>query len=102
MDDKLFYCDIYYEIQSFSAGHESGAENGLYNHEVCISSDHYTPVMDDWIPTGEIANVGSNPVYDLRIPKRLGDILPLCQEGFAHNFLTNPMLVKNPNLDDMR
>ena len=101
-DDKLFYCDIYYEIQSFSAGHESGAENGLYNHEVCISSDHYTPVMDDWIPTGEIANVGSNPVYDLRIPKRLGDILPLCQEGFAHNFLTNPMLVKNPNLDDMR
>ena len=54
--------------------------------------------MDDWIPTGEIANVGSNPVYDLRTPKKLGDILPFCPEGYAHNYLTNPMLVKTPNL----
>ena len=84
---------------TFLAGHESGAENGLYNHEVCISSDQYTPVMDDWIPTGEIANVGSNPVYDLRIPKKLGDILPFCPVGYSHNYLTNPMLVKAPNLD---
>ena len=66
---------------------------------MCISSDHYTPVMDDWIPTGEIANVGSNPVYDLRIPKKLGDILPFCPVGYSHNYLTNPMLVKAPNLD---
>ena len=63
--------------------------------------------MKDWIPTGEIANVGSNPLYDLRIPKRLGDIIPLCpgeadDKGFAHNYCTNPMLVKNPNLDGMR
>ena len=90
----------------FTAGHESGAEEGLYNHEVCISSDQYTPVMKDWIPTGEIANVCSNPIYDLRIPKRLGDVIPLCpggeNKGYAHYYCTNPLLVKTPNIDDMR
>ena len=102
---KVYSLCFWYSI--LAAGHESGAEKGLYNHEVCISSNQYTPVMKDWIPTGEIANVGSNPLYDLRIPKRLGDIIPLCpgeddDKGFAHNYCTNPMLVKNPNLDGMR
>ena len=88
------------------AGHESGSENGLYNHEVCINSNQYIPVMKDWIPTGEIANVGSNPIYDLRIPKKLGDIIPLCpggdMKGYAHNYCTKQMSLKALTHDDMR
>ena len=88
------------------AGHESGAENGLHDHEVCINADQYTPVMHDWIPTGEIAAVGSNTIYDLRILKRLGDMLPLCpggdKTGYAHHFCINPNFVKSSNHDGMR
>ena len=88
------------------AGHEKGAEKGLYNHEVCISSDQFIHVTQDWIPTGEMANVGSNPLYDLRIPKVLGDIIPLFPQegnkGYAHNYCTKPSLVESQNVYDMR
>ena len=88
------------------AGHESGGENGLYDHEVCINANHYTPVSDSLIPTGEIAPVASKPIFDLRIPKRLGDMLPKCpggeNNGYDHNFCVNDNFVQNQDHYDMR
>ena len=88
-----------------TAGHES-AHAGLYDHEVCINADHYTPVSSSLIPTGEIATVASNPIFDLRLPKRLGDVLPNCpggqNNGYDHNFCINNKFAKSQDHYDMR
>ena len=88
------------------AGHESGGEKGLYDHEVCINANHYTPVSESLIPTGEVAPVASKPIFDLRIPKRLGDMLPKCpggeNNGYDHNFCVNDNFVKSQDHHDMR
>ena len=79
---------------------------GLYDHEVCINADHYTPVSNSLIPTGEIASVASKPIFDLRLPKRLGDVLPNCpggeNNGYDHNFCINSNFLKNQDDFDMR
>ena len=94
------------DMLSLLAGHESGGENGLYDHEVCINANHYTPVSDSLIPTGEIASVASKPIFDLRIPKRLSDMLPKCpggeNNGYDHNFCINDNFVQSQDGCDMR
>ena len=97
---------IHVHLISFVAGHESGAENGLYDHEICINADCYTPVSESLIPTGEIAPVASSSIFDLRISKRLGDMLPHCpggqNNGYDHNFCVNGNFIKSSGPSDMR
>lgn len=73
------------------AGHSAGAA-GLNDHVMRMACDHYTPVSDKLIPTGEIAPVGGT-VFDLRFPTRLGEVLPSCpggdNNGFDHNFVVS-------------
>ena len=67
-------------------GHDSGPVDG---HVVMIHADHYTPVGQGSIPTGEIAPV-EGTVFDLRRPVALGDRLDALElkepNGFDHNF----------------
>ena len=53
--------------------------NDIRSHEISIAADHYLPVNDDAIPTGEIAAVPGTR-FDLRKPGLIGDI------EFDHNF----------------
>ncbi|XP_072945505.1 galactose mutarotase [Epargyreus clarus] len=55
------------------AGHELGAAE-LYNHVITINADKITETTSESIPTGKLLNVGGTP-YDLRVPKRLGDLM---------------------------
>jgi len=73
-------------------GHNAGSE-GLYRHQVSINADKYTPVDESsLIPTGEIAEVNGT-LFDLRVAKKLGDILPRLpggqNNGYDHNFCVN-------------
>ncbi|CAG4990429.1 unnamed protein product [Colias eurytheme] len=65
------------------AGHESGAE-GLYNHLVTMNCDKVVEVRSDWVPTGRLLPVGGTS-FDLRSPKRLGDIIENSKNLFHHN-----------------
>jgi len=71
------------------AGHNSGA-SGLNDHVMRMAANHYTPVSDKLIPTGEVASVAGT-VFDLRSPTVLGSVLPKCpggdNNGFDHNFV---------------
>jgi aldose 1-epimerase len=45
---------------------------GLNEHVMKMNAEHYTPVSDKLIPTGEIAPV-QGTVFDLRQPTRQGE-----------------------------
>ncbi|XP_075720545.1 galactose mutarotase [Rhinoderma darwinii] len=62
-----------------------GSEN-IYDHEIFIDAEHYLPVDDNMIPTGEIVPV-QGTCFDLRKPVELGSqIAKLSRNGFDHNF----------------
>ena len=67
----------------FNPAHHSyfclDGSNDIRSHEIRISADHYLPVDDEAIPTGEIATV-TGTRFDLRWPSLIGDT------GFDHNF----------------
>ncbi|XP_075059802.1 galactose mutarotase [Mixophyes fleayi] len=62
-----------------------GAEN-IYDHEISIDAEHYLPVDDTMIPTGEVATV-QGTCFDLRKPVNLGNQMGKLQiNGYDHNF----------------
>jgi len=72
----------------------------INNHILTIHADHFTPLSNDHIPTGEIASVINTP-FDFRTPKVIGtdigtvnDQLNICG-GYDHNFVLNGFM--NPD-----
>jgi aldose 1-epimerase len=67
-----------------------GAGSGkITDHVLKLESDQYTPVDDQAIPTGEIANVEGTP-FDFRSPKPIGARLNEIKSdpiGYDHNFV---------------
>ncbi|HUC25505.1 MAG TPA: aldose epimerase family protein [Streptosporangiaceae bacterium] len=75
------------------AGHDSGSVLG---HIAQIYADHYTPVDDELVPTGEIRSVADTP-FDFRTPKRIEAGMAQVENGAAgrgvagydHNWVLN-------------
>lgn len=73
------------------AGHGDG---DVLTHEVQINADHFTPVDEDLIPTGEIRGVAGTPM-DFRQPQAIGARIEDDDEqlrfgrGYDHNFVLN-------------
>jgi len=66
----------------------------ILDHELTLNADHFTPVSEDLIPTGEIRSVEGTPM-DFRNGKAIGSEIaePYDQLGFTggydHNFVLN-------------
>ncbi len=64
----------------------------IEDHVLSVDADAVTPLRPDGVPTGEIASVDGTP-FDLRSPRRLGDVLAQPSEqlalagGLDHNFV---------------
>lgn len=71
------------------AGNGAGT---IYDHVVTIHAEHYTPVNENLIPTGELTPVAGTP-FDFRAPKRVVRGLRSSHEqvvrgrGYDHNFV---------------
>jgi aldose 1-epimerase len=64
----------------------------ILDHEVMLAADHYTPVDETLIPTGEIAPVEGTPL-DFRefhkIGERVDELNDKPGKGYDHNFVLN-------------
>lgn len=64
-------------------------EGTILDHVLYINASRYTPVNDELIPTGELANVEGTP-FDFRKPTVIGarfNLLDGDPVGFDHNFV---------------
>ena len=59
----------------------------ILDHELTLNADHFTPVSEDLIPTGEINLVAGTPM-DFRKSKAIGTDLDAAG-GYDHNFVLN-------------
>ena len=57
----------------------------ILDHTLTLAAEHYTPVDERLIPTGEIAAVAGTG-YDFRKPSRIGEQRAKTPTGFDHNF----------------
>jgi aldose 1-epimerase len=63
----------------------------ILGHEMFLDADHYTPVNDELIPTGQIAPVKGTP-FDFTRPQTIGSRiheLNTNPPGYDHNFALN-------------
>lgn len=68
------------------------AGNGnVFDHEITLNADYYTPVDENLIPTGQIKAVKGTPM-DLTQPTTIGDGIKKLGDGFDHNFVLNKKL----------
>lgn len=64
----------------------------ILDHEVALHADHFTPIDDRLIPTGEIRQVAGTP-FDFRSPHRIGERIDepdpqlVYGKGYDHNFV---------------
>jgi aldose 1-epimerase len=70
----------------------SGGNENILNHELMISAEHFLPVDESMIPTGEIKSVEDTP-FDFRTAKKIGRHIDLADEqlkiagGYDHTFV---------------
>jgi aldose 1-epimerase len=63
-------------------------EGTILDHELTLNADHFTPVSEDLIPTGEIKAVEGTPMY-FRKGKAIGSDIADVAGGYDHNFVLN-------------
>jgi aldose 1-epimerase len=60
----------------------------IFDHKLRMEADFYTPLDENQIPTGEIAEVKNTP-FDFTIKKSIGKDFDKLQNGYDHNFIIN-------------
>ena len=62
--------------------------NSILDHRIFIDADHYTPINDSTIPTGEIKAV-TGSAFDFTVPAAIGQRIAQTAFGYDHNYVLN-------------
>ncbi len=64
----------------------------IFDHELMLAADHFTPIDETLIPTGEVSPVAGTP-FDFRkfhkIGERVDQLTDQPGKGYDHNFVLN-------------
>ncbi|MEL7835079.1 aldose epimerase family protein [Fodinibius sp. Rm-B-1B1-1] len=63
-------------------------DSPILDHELMLAADRYTPVNEELIPTGELAEVEDTP-FDFTEPNGIGDRIDDVDGGYDHNWVLN-------------
>jgi aldose 1-epimerase len=63
-------------------------DSTILDHGLTINADQYTPVDDELIPTGELAEVEGTP-FDFTNPHAIGERIDQVKGGYDHNWVLN-------------
>jgi aldose 1-epimerase len=66
----------------------AGKDSTILDHVLQLNADKYTPVNDQLIPTGQIADVKGTPL-DFTTAKAIGKDIGNVKGGFDHNWILN-------------
>jgi aldose 1-epimerase len=66
----------------------AGKDSTILDHVLQLNADKYTPVNDQLIPTGQIADVKGTPM-DFTSAKAIGKDIGNVKGGFDHNWILN-------------
>jgi aldose 1-epimerase len=80
----------------------AGKESTILNHILQIRADKFTPVNNQLIPTGKLADVNGTPM-DFNTPKAVGKDIDSVKGGYDHNWVLtrkNNELEKVAEVDD--
>lgn len=66
----------------------AGKDSTILNHLLQIDADKFTPVNDQLIPTGQLADVKNGPM-DFTTEKLIGKDISSVEGGFDHNWVLN-------------
>jgi len=64
----------------------SAMQDDILGHELTIYADHYTPVDETLIPTGEIREVRNTP-FDFTTAHTIGERIDQVEGGYDHNYV---------------
>ncbi len=72
----------------------NGAKADAMDHELMINADKFTPIDDEWIPTGEIASVEGTPMdftTFTKVGERINEDYKQLKNGagYDHNYVLN-------------
>ena len=66
----------------------AGLDSVILGHELYLNADRYTPVNDELIPTGILADVNNTPM-DFTTAKSIGKDIDRVKGGYDHNYVLN-------------
>lgn len=72
----------HHDYFNLSGDHESK----IHDHKLRINAGRYTPVNDNWIPTGELLPVEGTPL-DFTESRTVGERISDLKNGYDHNFV---------------